>query len=114
MIVNMRLLGVGVTDQPLSQVSAEARPWMVGGFTGLFLTGAVQLASLAERNYYNWNFWFKMTVLFFTLIYTLTIWRRSIRSDAIMAQPAKAKLVGLVSFLMWMSVVIPGRLIGLT
>jgi hypothetical protein len=55
-----------------------------------------------------------MTVLFFTLIYTLTIWRRSIRSDAIMAQPAKAKLVGLVSFLMWMSVVIPGRLIGLT
>jgi hypothetical protein len=114
MIVNLRLIGTGVRDQPLAQVAAEARPWMVAGFTGLFVTGALQLASLAERNFYNWNFWFKMTVLLFTLIYTLTVWRRAIRSDAIMAQPIKAKLVGLVSFLLWLGVVIPGRLIGLT
>jgi hypothetical protein len=114
MIVNLRLIGAGITDQPLSQVSREARPWMLAGFTGLALTGVIQLASLAERNFYNWNFWFKMTMLLFTVIYTLVIWRPAIRSDAIMAQPMKARLVGLISFLMWMGVVIPGRLIGLT
>lgn len=114
MIVNLRLVGAGIRDQPLSQVSAEARPWMLGGFTGLLITGALQLTSLAERNFYNWNFWCKMTVLLFTLIYTLTIWRRAIRTDAIMAQPMKAKLVGLLSFLLWLGVIIPGRLIGLT
>lgn len=114
MIVNLRLVGAGVRDQPLSQVAAEARPWMIAGFTGLFITGALQLTSLAERNFYNWNFWFKMTVLLFTVIYTLTIWRRAIGTDAIMAQPMKAKLIGLLSFLLWLGVVIPGRLIGLT
>jgi hypothetical protein len=104
LVINFRLLGVGTTALPI--VAADARPWMIGGFAGLAATGILQLVSLAERNYYNWNFWFKMTVLLFAL--------KVIFADDTMTQPLKAKLVGLISLALWTSVVIPGRLIGLT
>jgi hypothetical protein len=112
LVVNFRLLGVGTTALPI--VAADARPWMLGGLTGLAATGILQLVSLAERNYYNWNFWFKMSVLIFALIYTFTIWRKVVSAPDTMSEPLKAKLVGLISMGLWMAVVIPGRLIGLT
>ena len=43
-----------------------------------------------------------------------TIWRKIVNAPDTMSQPLKAKLVGLISMALWMSVVIPGRLIGLT
>jgi Family of unknown function (DUF6644) len=114
LIINLRLLGVGITETPLPQVAAEARPWMLGGFTGLALTGVLQFMSLATRNYYNFNFWFKMTFLLISLIYTFTIWQRVIFNDKTRSETGKAKLVGIVSIGLWGCVVIAGRLIGLT
>jgi hypothetical protein len=114
LIINLRLLGVGITETPLRQVASEAQPWMLGGLTGLALTGVLQFVSLATRNYYNFNFWFKMTFLLIALIYTFAIWRPVIFSETTMSESAKAKLVGILSIGLWACVVIPGRLIGLT
>ena len=114
LVINLRLLGVGITEQPLRQVAAEARPWMIGGLTGLALTGVLQFVSLATRNYYNFNFWFKMTFLLIALIYTFTIWSSVVSNERTMSEPMKAKLVGVLSIGLWACVVIPGRLIGLT
>jgi hypothetical protein len=114
LIINLRALGVGITDQPLPRVARDAGPWMFGGFCGLAVTGVLQFMSLATRNYYNFNFWFKMTFLLISLIYTFAIWRPVIFSDRSAIEVGKAKLLGLLSILLWACVVIPGRLIGLT
>jgi len=114
LIINLRLLGVGITNQTVRQVATDARPWMIAGFCGLALTGVLQFLSLATRNYYNFNFWFKMTFLLISAIYTLTIWRSVVFNDKTMSEPGKAKLVGALSIGLWGLVVIAGRLIGLT
>lgn len=114
LIVDLRLLGTGAREQPIAQLAGDARPWQFWGLLALFFTGLPQLASLAIRNYYNFSFWFKMTALLLAVIYMFTIRRSVVFADPASVSPAKAKLVGLVSIVLWMCVVIPARLIGLT
>jgi hypothetical protein len=114
LVVDLRLLGVGLTQQSVKQVAEDARPWLVGGLLGLFLTGLPQLFSLAIRNYYNFFFWFKMTVLLLAVIYTFTIRQRVVAADEGRVQPIQLKLVGLISIALWLAVVIPARMIGLS
>jgi uncharacterized membrane protein len=113
LIVDLRLLGVGVKDQPLRQVAEDARPWLVGGLWALFLTGLPQFGALAVRNYYNWFFWFKMSILVIAVLFTLTI-RRSVTIGSSNPGPFTLKAVALVSMALWVTVAISGRLIGLT
>src|SRR3990167_4072220 len=52
LIVDIRLMGGGLTKQPLAQVAREARPWLIGGFVGLVITGIPQLMLTAIKEYY--------------------------------------------------------------
>lgn len=47
--VDLRLLNRGFTSQPVSQVARDARPWLIGGFIGMLLTGVPQLMQNAMR-----------------------------------------------------------------
>ena len=63
---------------------------------------------------YSSFFWFKMVMLLLATIYTFTLRRRvTLAAEGTRAGPGKTKLVGLVSTLLWASVAIPARLIGL-
>jgi hypothetical protein len=114
LIVDLRLLGLGIRDQPLRQVAADARPWLVGGLWALFLTGLPQLGALAVRNYYNWFFWFKMTVLVGAILFTLVVRKRITMADETPGGALMPKAVALVSIVLWTTVTVAGRLIGLT
>src|SRR5262245_4564435 len=83
LIVDLRLLGLGVRDQPIPQVARDARPWLIGGLWGLFLSGLPQLGALAVRNYYNWFFWFKMSVLVVAILFTFAIRNRVVLKDSV-------------------------------
>ena len=109
-IVDLRLLGVGMRSQPVSQVARDARPWMIAGFVGLVLTGLPQLMQNASREYYSEFFWYKMYLIAFGLIFMVTIRRRM--TQAAESSPA-AKVVALVSMTVWTGVTINARLIGL-
>ncbi len=113
-IVDVRLLGGGLTKQPLSQVAGDARPWLIGSFLALLLTGLPQLATLAIRNYYNFFFWYKMIALVLAVIFTLTVRQWVSDADEGSVSPVLAKLVGAISVVLWLSVIIPARFIGLS
>jgi hypothetical protein len=113
LIVDLRLLGTGVRDRPVRELAADARPWLIAGLVALFITGLPQLSALAIRNYYNFFFWFKMTALLLAVIYTFTIHARVISAER-PAPPGQAKLVAGISLALWLAVVIPARMIGLT
>ncbi|MBM3770857.1 MAG: hypothetical protein FJW27_06140 [Acidimicrobiia bacterium] len=112
LLVDLRLLGAGLRQQPVTSLAADARPWLLVGLVGLFITGAPQMITLAVRNYYNFWFWVKMAVLVFALIYTFTIRQRVVSSDK--AGRGLGALVGAVSIVLWLVVTATGRLIGLT
>ena len=110
MIVDLRLLGYGMRSKPVAQVARDAWPWMIGGFLGLVCTGLPQLMQNASREYFSEYFWYKMYLIAFGLIFTLTVRRK-------MTQAAEtsvaAKIVALISMATWTGVTYNARLIGL-
>ena len=113
LIVDIRLMGGGLTKQPLSQVAREARPWLIGGFIGLIVTGIPQLMLTAIKEYYAPLFWFKMEVLVVAIIFNFTVRHRLTMGDEARLGRVWGKVVGLVSMALWSAVAIPARLIGL-
>ena len=113
LIVDLRLLGRGVTQQPVAQVARDAQPWLIGSFLGLIVTGLPQLISVPMKEYYSSYFWFKMDVLAVALVFTFTLRRKVAMADEARVGSFWLKVVGLVSIVLWASVAIPARLIGL-
>jgi hypothetical protein len=113
LIVDLRLLGTGLTRQPLAQVARDARPWLIAGFLGMVVTGLPQLMSNASREYYSEFFWMKMYFLAAALIFTFTVRHRVTQADEARLGPIWGKAVGLVSIALWIGVIVPARLIGL-
>ena len=113
LIVDLRLLGRGASEQPLSHVARDAQPWLVAALIGLTLTGVPQFLSNALREYHSYLFWMKMAVLLVALAYTFTIRRRITLADETRVAPATRKAVALVSIALWTAVVVQARLIGL-
>jgi hypothetical protein len=112
LIVDLRLMGKGLTRDPLAQVARDANPWLFGGFLGLVVTGIPQLMLQPIKEYYSDIFWYKMYVLAAAIIFTLTVRRMATQADE-----AKlgmwGTLIGVVSIILWFGVAIPARLIGL-
>jgi len=114
LILDIRLLGLGMREQSVSKVARDAWPWMIVGLLGLVATGIPQLIQNAMREYYSEFFWIKMYFLPVALIYTLTIRRMVSQAEEGRVNPGMQKIVGVVSILLWFGgVAVPSRLIGL-
>lgn len=113
LIVDLRLLGSGMTRQPLARLARDAQPWLIGGFIGLALTGIPQLMSTGTKQYYSSLFWLKMEVLLVALVFTFTLRRWVTQLDEARVGPVWGKVVGLVSLTLWTTVTTGARLIGL-
>ncbi len=113
LIVDMRLLGRGLTQTPLAQVARDAQPWLIGAFLVLLVTGIPQLTSTALKQYYSPFFWWKMEGLLLGLIFTFTLRRKITLADEARLGPVWPKVVGLCSITIWTGVTIGARLIGL-
>ena len=112
-IVDLRLLGRGLTKQPLAQVARGAQPWLIGGLLGLLVTGFFALAVNAMVDYRIPVFWVKMDALLLALIFTFTVRRKVALADEARVGPVWAKLVALVSIALWTGVVMSARLMQL-
>jgi hypothetical protein len=113
MIVNLRLLGIGISGSSLAQVARSARPWLVGGLITMVLTGLPQLMQNASREYYSEYFWRKMYFLLAALIFTAISVRYMKKQPETASVGGVAKLVGVVSLVLWANVIVAARLIGL-
>jgi hypothetical protein len=111
LMVDLRLLGAGLTNQPVRQVARSAQPWLIGGLILLTLTGIPAVMTVALEEYANPVFWFKMYVLLAAVIFTFTVRRRVTIADESRVAPVWRKVVALVSIVLWMSVAAGGRLI---
>ena len=113
LVVDLRTLGWVFPRQRVSEVAAEARPWLIGSIIAMFITGIPLMASLADSKYYfNEAFRLKMYFLFVALLFTFLVRQRVAMSDDARANSTMAKAVALVSVLLWSGVGIMGRGIG--
>jgi hypothetical protein len=109
LVVDLRLLGLGLRHQPVRQLARDAQPWLVGSLLVMIGTGVPLFLSESIKCYYNPSFWVKMTTLPIAIAFTFSV-RRSIA----MRQEAGplSKAVGLVSLTLWFVVAAAGRWIG--
>jgi len=113
LIVDLRLLGRGLTSSSIPKLAGAAQPWLVGSFVVLVLSGMPQMMSTALKQYYSPFFWLKMETLLVGVILTLTIRRKISSKEDSQLGPVWPKVVALTSIALWTSVTIGARLIGL-
>ena len=112
LVVDLRLLGLGLRRQPVSQLARDAEPWLLRGLLVSIPTGVLLFMCFATKYYYLTFFWAKMASLLLVLLFTFSVRRKVTMSDETRSGPLWAKLVALVSLSLWTSVAIGGRLIG--
>jgi hypothetical protein len=114
LVVDLRLLGLGLWRQPVAQIARDAERWMLVSLLVLVPTGILQFMCFAATKYYYLTaFWVKMAALSLALIFTFAVRRKVVMADETRMSPVRNKLVAAVSLSLWSTVAIAGRLIGL-
>jgi len=116
MLVDLRLLGMGLRREPVSHVVSRIVPWTLSGFCLMFLTGGWLFAAEASKLYHSPAFRIKMMLLSLAglnaLIFHLTVYRRAAEWNDCPVAPARARLAGLFSLLLWIGIIAAGRSIA--
>src|SRR5215471_10073257 len=77
LVVDMRLLGLGLKKTSVAQPAEDARPWMTGSLIVMLVSGIALYSSEATKCYQSPAFWIKMISLLLAMIFTYTITRRT-------------------------------------
>jgi hypothetical protein len=112
LLVDFRLLGLGLKRHPMADLARDAQPWLIGSLLFMILSGVPLFMSEAIKCYYSFAFWVKMSALALAIIYTFTVRRRVTMADDARFSPAVYRAVGAVSILLWSTVGWGGRWIG--
>jgi hypothetical protein len=113
LIVDLRLLGTGLTSSSIPRLTRATQPWLVGSFIMLILSGIPQMASTALKEYYSPFFWWKMEMVALGVIVTFVVRKKIASKEEGHFGPVWPKVVGMTSIALWTSVTIGARLIGL-
>jgi len=106
LVVDMRLLGLGLKKTPVAQLAKDAQPYVTGSLIVMLMTGIALYTSEATKCYASVAFWIKMVSLLLAMIFTYTVKR------TIAARDLENKVVGVLSILLWFGVAWGGRWIG--
>jgi hypothetical protein len=115
---DLRLLGVSMPTCPVSQVYRRLMPWMFTGFAVMFSTGGLLFAGFATSAYGNLYFRIKVLAILSaglnaTFFHRWTE-RRIARWDEGRRPPLAARLAGLISMVLWATVIMAGRMMSYT
>ena len=111
LIVDLRMLGVGLSRQGIAELAGRARPWLMASLSLMVLTGILLFLSEAIKCYYNTSFWVKMSTLPVALVYTFGFRERIARDEALDSS-WQSRLIGAGSMALWLTVAAAGRWIG--
>jgi hypothetical protein len=111
---DLRLVGATMRTRPVTEVFQGLKVWMIAGFCLMFLTGALLFTAHAAKAYANGYFRTKMALIVLagvnTVVYHLTIDRRRAQWGDAPVPPMGARAAGLVSLVLWFSVIAAGRI----
>jgi hypothetical protein len=112
LVVDMRLLGLGLKNHSLTDLAREAKPWLIGALVGMILTGVPLFLSEPIKCYYSQAFWNKMTALALGLMFTFTVRANVTETESVRNTARRQMLVGALSLALWFTVAASGRWIG--
>ena len=111
LVVDLRLLGLGLKNRPIAYVLDQTGPWLVGAIVVMLATGVPLFLSEAIKCYFSAPFWLKMGTLVSALIFTFGVRNRVVRARPNL-RAWQAKAIGACSMSLWLTVAAAGRWIG--
>ncbi len=112
LLVDLRLLGLGLKDRAVSELALDARHWMLTGLAIMIVTGIPLFLSEPIKLYYSTAFWIKITTLPIALAFAFTVRARVALADPVSGTARRQQLVGALSIALWVTVAVAGRWIG--
>ncbi|MEQ1601887.1 MAG: hypothetical protein HOP04_03685 [Methylophilaceae bacterium] len=109
-LVNLRLLGFGLTQQPVTKLARSTTRFIWLGFALLAISGLFIFVPAANIYYVNPFFWIKAQLLVMAVIVQLTLYRWVTTTNT--PNPILAKSTAVLSLSLWFSIGISGRIIG--
>jgi len=113
LIVDLRLLsGHG---EPLAAYVRRYMPWLWIALGVLALSGMIMIVGEPDRTLVNWVFWTKMALVSTAVLVTVLIQRPLAKNAAYWEMSGRRPIgvgLGLVSLLLWVSVIACGRWIA--
>jgi hypothetical protein len=109
-LVDYRLLGFGIGHSTPSQIERSTAPWTLLGLAVVLLSGPILFLSDVRMYLHNPSFRFKIGALAIALIFNYTIHRKVALSDS--SSSGLRVIVGVISLLLWISVVFGGLFIA--
>lgn len=104
LLPNLRLMGVGMTQQTPAQIEKTMRPWLIGALVVMVVTGVLMSMVNPLRMYTRPAFFIKMIALVAALILSLGAVRSIASHDGAVTRPAKI-LFG-VGLAVWLAAVV--------
>jgi hypothetical protein len=112
LVVDFRLLGLGLRSHPVSRLARDVQPWVLGSIIVMIVSGVPLFVSEAMKCYYSFAFWTKMTALLMAIAFTFTIRRSVVLGAEGRFAPGLQKAVAITSIALWSAVGWGGRWIG--
>jgi hypothetical protein len=112
LLVDLRLLGLGLSRQPVARLARDAERWLLFSLPVMLSTGLLLFMCFATKYYFLKFFWVKMASLLLVLVFTFSVRRNVVMADETRISPVRSKLVALVSLSLWTTVALGGRWIG--
>jgi hypothetical protein len=111
--LDLRLLGLVMTDEPVSRVWKRVMPPALAGFVLMFITGGLLFWAEAATAYNSVHFWIKMSLLVLAAVnagvFELTTHKHVAEWDTAAVLPMRARMAGLISLLLWTAIIVTGR-----
>ena len=110
LIVNLRLIGLGLRKQPIPYLAKVTNPLILAGLGLVAVSGLFILLPSASLYYPNPAFWLKFYLLAAVLVVHFTLTRLVTRKEH--PNPVLAISAAVVSLTLWFGVAFAGRAIG--
>lgn len=115
-MVDLRILGWAGTDQTLRQTTSRFGPWLTGALCVLLATGILMVIGEPVRELVTVSFWLKMFLLGVgTLVaaaFQISLRKHEDRWEDAVRNRASIKWFAILTFLIWVAIIILGRLIA--
>jgi hypothetical protein len=115
-MIDLRILGLAGMDQTLRQTTNRYGPWMTGSLWLLLVTGILMVIGEPVRELVTFSFWLKMSLVaigtLIAVMFRMTLRKQTPAWEDSLTHSPGVKALAILTFLMWASIIILGRLIA--
>jgi len=115
-MIDLRILGLAGRDQSLTETTGRFGPWLSGALCVLLATGVLMVIGEPARELLAFSFWLKMFLVAVgtvtAAVFQISLRRNEIQWEQSVAKRRTTKWLALATLLIWVCIVILGRLIA--